>query len=148
MYEQENTPATQGDQPQPVPREMLEARIQELISEQQQLQKVADNWMARYVAIGDKLDKAKELIDSVLDSADEPEELFELFKEPFELLGVTMTEEVEVTVTATWTVSVIKPKGHPLSEYDFSASLELDNNELEEAGYFGTPEIEVEESRW
>lgn len=92
------------------------------------------------------INKAKRLIEESLSEAEEPMALYAEFKEAFEVLDVQVTEEVEVTITATWTVTVTKPMGYELSEDDFTAELDTANGDLEVDRIWRTPDITVEET--
>jgi hypothetical protein len=91
-----------------------------------------------------KLNQARDLIQEVLDEHTDSTELMETFEDAFKLLGVTMTETNEYTVTATWTISVTHPRGEAPSGYDFTAELELDGSDCEIDGRIPTPEMDVE----
>lgn len=93
-----------------------------------------------------KLNQARALIQEVLDDSIEASELMETFEDAFKVLGVTVTETHEYTVTATWTVSISHPRGQAPSTYDFTAELELDGSDCEIDGRIPTPEMDVDVS--
>lgn len=90
--------------------------------------------------------KAREMFQEILAGDMDPEGTIEEFRAPFELLGVEFTQEVEVEITATWTVTVTKPFGYELDGHnDFTCDINSDSNEVTLHDSWHTPEVEVRE---
>lgn len=116
----------------------LQAKVELLESRLEAMVKDRDNWFARYIAV-------KRFIQASIDREDwTTEELAEPYWEELsELMGLDLKLEREITVTVTWNLTV---KGKiDLSHYDFEASIEPANGQLEFISGESWPDIEVSE---
>jgi hypothetical protein len=113
MYENNETT------PQPVPREMLEARIQELTSELEQANTAKDSWYDSWRNLKQDVDKAergfKEILEGDMDASDIIDSYGAVMAEH---LGWEFSREVEVVITVTWRGTVEMPFGTEVSELD------------------------------
>jgi hypothetical protein len=123
----------------------LQLEILELKSKNTELARDLMTWSDRYETAQAVIDKARVMFQEILAGDMDPEGTIEEFRAPFELLGVEFTQEVEVEITATWTVTVTKPFGHELEGDDFSVDLDNDNNEIKVHDSWHTPDVEVRE---
>jgi hypothetical protein len=115
MYENnETTP-----EPQPVPREMLEARIQELIGEIERLSEKVASYSDGYATLRSKIDKAerefKEILAGDMDASDIIESYGAVMVEN---LDWEFSREVEVVISVTWRGTVELPFGTEVSDLD------------------------------
>jgi hypothetical protein len=156
MIENNGTTPEPAQAPVPVTFESLDsalAKIAELEGEVTQLKyklnlanETAKNWTNRYETAQAVIDKARVIFQEILAGDMDPEGTIGEFREPFELLGVEFTQEVEIEVTATWTVTVTKPFGYELDGHnDFTCEINSDSNEVTLHDSWHTPDIEVRE---
>ena len=98
-----------------------------------------DNWLDRYLSV-------KEFIQESIDNGEWSEsELAEPFWERLaERLNLNIATEREITVTATWTLTVKTAKQY-LSTWDFDLNIEPDSGELEIISGESDPEIDISE---
>lgn len=123
------------------------AEIADLQGKLHHLQASHDNYKQLYLDASNTIREAKSIIEEALKEAEDPMALYAEFREAFENLGVEVTEEVEVTITATWTVTVTKPMGYELDgNNDFTAELDTANGDLDVDRIWRTPDITVEET--
>ncbi len=115
MYENnETTP-----EPQPVPREMLEARIQELTNELAQANTAKDSWYDSWKNLRADVDKAEREFKEILAGDMDASEIIETYGAVMtEHLGWEFNREVEVVITVTWRGTVELPLGTEVSELD------------------------------
>jgi predicted nucleic acid-binding Zn-ribbon protein len=116
----------------------LEAKIAELLKAVETYREKRDTWFDKYC-------EAKNFIQASLDREEwTSEELSEPYWEELaELLNLDLKLEREITVTVTWNLTV-KGKAD-LSSYDFEATIEPANGQLEFISGDGWPDIEVSE---
>ena len=105
-------------------------KASELETRLSQANTTIDNLWSRVNKLQAILDGAKEGIEEVLAGDTNAQETFEDFKTPFELLGVELAVERQITITATWTLT-IKTAREYLNEWDFATDIESDNSEIE-----------------
>lgn len=98
-----------------------------------------DNWFDRYISV-------QEFIQESIDGGEWDEsELAEPFWERLaERLGLNIATEREITLTATWTLT-IKTAKQSLSDFDFSVSVESDSGEVDVVSGEDWPEINISE---
>ncbi len=118
MYEQENTPATQGDQPQPLTPAMYEARIQELISEVERLSQKNNTLNEAWRTLRDKIDTAERQFKDILSGDVEAADIIDAYSEAFTTLGWEFSNEVEIEITATWRGTIELPFGKSVDDLD------------------------------
>ena len=82
----------------------------------------ANNLQEEVYRLGRIIDKARASIEEVLDGDISAQETFDSFEEAFSLLGVELTEEQTLTVTASWDITVKVPRGETVTSGDFSVS--------------------------
>jgi hypothetical protein len=103
-------------EPQPIPREMLEARIEELASELAKMtrerDRYYDQWSLLHLKSNQALDAFKEILDGDMDS----EQTIKDFDEVIKALDWKLTKDVQVTVTATWSGTISMPYGTDLAD--------------------------------
>lgn len=118
--------------------EELEAQVAELANTVVELREQCDHWFDRYI-------KAREFIQASLDREEwDTDELSNPFWEELAgMLNLDLKLERGITVTVTWNLTV---KGKTdLSSYDFEATIEPANGQLEFISGDGWPDIEVSE---
>jgi len=125
--------------------QLCEAELAELQRKLDTANTSSENWMKWHDKEHSTVNDAKAHIENAIQNGDISEdELAEPFwTELFGILGVETHEIVEVEVTATWTVSVTKPRGRALEAGDFSAELELSESDVDFDGYVPTPDMEI-----
>lgn len=125
---------------QEVPREMLEDRIKEQESRIANLERSRDFYQDLYR-------KASEFVQKSIDSDDwNDSELQEPFwTELADLLDLTLNLETEVTVTATWVLTVKAPRGYEFDYGDFNVGIDADSSsiEIESGEYDGEIDVTV-----
>jgi hypothetical protein len=116
----------------------LQAKVADLEAKLDVISRDRDNWFDRYL-------EAKRFIQASIDREDwTTDELSEPFWEELAgLLNLDLKLEREITVTVTWNLTV-KGKAD-LSSYDFEASIEPANGQLEFISGESWPDIEVSE---
>ena len=122
MYENNTTPAEQGTAGQTEPTvEQVLAEDTLTIRHQQEIARLEDRltyWIQRYDELKAMVDKVREGIEDVLSGDSNPEQTFEDFKYPFELLGVVSEHEVEFELTVTYRGTITLPRGTSLDDLD------------------------------
>jgi hypothetical protein len=115
MYENnETTP-----EPQPVPREMLEARIQELTNELAQANTAKDSWYDSWKNLRADVDKAEEGFKEILAGDMDASDIIESYGAVMtEHLGWEFTRQAEVVITVTWRGTIELPFGTEVDELD------------------------------
>jgi predicted ATP-dependent protease len=134
MIEQEGTtPAQQvSTTPVPVTFDSLDsalAKIEELTSELASTRRSRDYYVELHSTATDTIENARKLIQEILAGDMDAEGTFDAFREPFELLEVSLERDVEVEITVTWRGTMTVPFNvdpDDLDDYDFSADLESD----------------------
>lgn len=64
------------------------------------------------------ISRARDLIQEVLAGDTDAESTFDAFRAPFELLGVSLTREVEIEITVTWRGTIELPHGTDPEDLD------------------------------
>jgi len=116
----------------------LQAKVADLEAKLDVITRDRDNWFDRYI-------EAKRFIQASIDREDwTTDELSEPFWEELAgLLNLDLKLEREITVTVTWNLTV---KGKTdLSHFDFEATIEPANGQLEFISGESWPDIEVSE---
>ena len=116
----------------------LQAKVADLEAKLDVITRDRDNWFDRYI-------EAKRFIQASIDREDwTTDELSEPFWEELAgLLNLDLKLEREITVTVTWNLTV---KGKTdLSHFDFDATIEPANSQLEFISGESWPDIEVSE---
>lgn len=127
MYEYQSSPEdqakveamTQPAEPVELPREMLEARIQELTKSVE----YKDEEMLRYKKAWDelryKVDRAEEAFKEILAGDIEAKDIIETYGEVLaEHLGWEFNNEVEIEIQVTWRGTINLPYGVEVSDLD------------------------------
>jgi hypothetical protein len=140
MFEsQGNTPEPTQDSTTPAPTiEELQAKAVELNEELESARITRDRWFDKYIEV-------KNFIQASLDREEwTTEELSEPFWEELAgMLNLDLKLEREITVTVTWNLTV---KGKTdLSHYDFEATIEPANGQLEFVSGESWPDIDIDE---
>jgi hypothetical protein len=107
---------------------------------------------ARQYAVG-KMDKYRGMVEKASDilktaiTNGEVDGEDEFIVELCDALGVELTQEVEIRVTATWAGTLTIPLGKDASDYEdyFEASIETTDSDMDFAYGYQTDSIEVEE---
>ena len=96
----------------------------------------------------DQWEQAKALIEGMFEDRDE-DSLGSYERDLVDLFDISFTEETEVVINVSWTVTVTHPKGYNLGDLDIS----IDEPELFsttgkdiEVGHFYSPDVEIEEA--
>lgn len=127
MYEYESNKAdqdkvaeivAQGNEVQPVPREMLEARIQELISEVERLSEKNNNLSEAWRKLRENIDTAERQFKEVLEGDVEAADIIEAYSDAFTTLGWEFNNEVEIQITVTWRGTIEIPFGKSVDDLD------------------------------
>jgi hypothetical protein len=116
----------------------LQAKVAELSESLESTRKARDTWLSRYHEV-------KKFIQASLDREEwDTDELSNPFWEELAgMLSLDLKLEREITVTVTWNLTV---KGKTdLSHYDFEATIEPANGQLEFVSGESWPDIEVSE---
>lgn len=82
----------------------------------------ANNLQEEVYKLNRIIEKAKACIDEVLDGDVDAQGTFDTFEEAFTLLGVEMTEEQTYTLTASWEITLMVPRGEVVTADDFTVS--------------------------
>ena len=119
--------------------EDLEAQVKELQSRLKIVETSRDCYLEMYR-------KASDFVQKSIDSDDWTDsELQEPFwTELADLLDLTLNLETEVTVTATWVLTVKAPRGYEFSYSDFNVGIDADGPvEIESGEYDGEIDVTV-----
>jgi len=82
----------------------------------------ANNLQEEVYKLNRIIDKAKASIEEVLDGDVDAQGTFDAFEEAFTLLGVEMTEEQTYSLTASWEITLMVPRGEVVTAEDFTVS--------------------------
>lgn len=143
MFEANGTTPAQQDSTIPAPPAQvteaeLQAKIVELNEELESARNNRDRWFDKYIEV-------KKFIQASLDREEwDTDELSNPFWEELAgMLNLDLKLEREITVTVTWNLTV-KGKAD-LSSYDFEATIEPANGQLEFVSGESWPDIEISE---
>lgn len=132
MIESQGTTPENTQAPVPVTFDSLDsalAKVAELQSQVNELVRELARSKGKAQEYGDTIGQARKLFEEILAGDMDAEGTFEEFREPFELLEVSLEREVEVEITLTWRGTMTVPFNvdpEDLADYDFSADLESD----------------------
>ena len=117
--------------------------VKERLIETEQSRKFAVSRMEMY---REKVEKASEILKTAISNGEVDGE-DEFIVELCDALGVELTQEVEIVVTATWRGTLTIPLGKDASDYEeyFEASIETTDSDMDFAYGYQTDSIEVEE---
>jgi hypothetical protein len=117
--------------------------VKERLIETEQSRKFAVSRMEMY---REKVEKASEILKTAISNGEVDGE-DEFIVELCDALGVELTQEVEIVVTATWRGTLTIPLGKDASDYEeyFEASIETTDGDMDFAYGYQTDSIEVEE---
>ena len=145
MFEsQGTTPAEQVSttpEPQPIPREMLEARIEELTRDK-------DYWHQKHLALETKVSQAEEAFKEILAGDTEATDIIDTYgKAMADHLGWEFTREVEIDITVTWRGTVSLPFGTDVEDLDIDdfGLNEPCHQEHDTNFYYGMHDYEIRE---
>ena len=117
--------------------------VKERLIETEQSRKFAVSRMEMY---REKVEKASDILKTAISNGEVDGE-DEFIVELCDALGVELTQEVEIRVTATWSGTLTIPLGKDASDYEeyFEASIETTDGDMDFAYGYQTDSIEVEE---
>jgi len=117
--------------------------VKERLIETEQSRKFAVSRMEMY---REKVEKASDILKTAISNGEVDGE-DEFIVELCDALGVELTQEVEIVVTATWRGTLTIPLGKDASDYEeyFEASIETTDSDMDFAYGYQTDSIEVEE---
>jgi len=117
--------------------------IKERLIETEQSRKFAVSRLEMY---REKVEKASDILKTAISNGEVDGE-DEFIVELCDALGVELTQEVEIVVTATWRGTLTIPLGKDASDYEeyFEASIETTDSDMDFAYGYQTDSIEVEE---
>jgi hypothetical protein len=96
----------------------LSGQVTELEAEVTRLKSELGIYRDRASDFAKTIGRARDLIQEVLAGDTEAESTFDAFRAPFELLGVSLTREVEVEITVTWRGTIELPHGTDPEDLD------------------------------
>ena len=117
--------------------------IKERLIETEQSRKFAVSRLEMY---REKVEKASDILKTAISNGEVDGE-DEFIVELCDALGVELTQEVEIVVTATWRGTLTIPLGKDASDYEeyFEASIETTDSDMDFAYGYQTDSLEVEE---
>lgn len=130
--------------------EELLAEINRLTEEVARLNNVIEYTGAHLKSWAEKWDRAAKLYEASLEeSGVDTDDLGENDRALVEMFGIEFTEETEVVVNVSWTVTVTHPKGYNFGDLDININepdLFSTTGQEIEVGHFYSPDVEIEEA--
>jgi hypothetical protein len=110
----------------------LEEQAKQIIELETELASTKESrayYMGLHSTATDTMSQARKLFEEILAGDMDAEGTFDVFREPFELLEVSLEHDVKVEITVTWRGTITLPFNvdpQDLDYYDFSIDLESD----------------------
>lgn len=126
MYEYQSSPEdqakveamTQPAEPVELPREMLEARIQELEAQLTSVRAERNKWQEWFQVAESKINKAENWVRDQIAGSMEPSETINELEGLIDILDVETTREVEIEIQVSWRGTVNLPYGVEVEDLD------------------------------